>query len=288
MPFKTILVSLNHASRKDALISASIALAAKHDAHLIGLYVVPKLRIDAAIVEAASLTAIDTVRVFFEERATATERAFNEAVSMAGVEAEWRKAEPSTFKLSDAVMEHGFQADLIIVSQKDEAANDGLEGDFCQRIIMGSGRPVLLIPLSGDFDHIGESVIVGWNATRESARAIFDALPLLEISHTTRLVWVDPQENERLAGDLPGSEMAATLARHGVNATAETVPTDDILEGVALRSWAGDVLLNRASDLGADLIVMGAYGHSRLREYILGGATRTLLHHMTVPVLMSH
>ena len=176
MPFKTILVSLNHASRKGALISASIALAAKHNAHLIGLYVVPKLRIHAAIAEAASLTAIDPVRVFFEERATATERAFNEAVSMAGIEAEWRKAESSTVNISDGVVEHGFQAGVIIVSQKDEAANDGLEGDFCERIVMESGRPVLLIPLSGDFDHIGESVIVGWNATRESARAIFDAL----------------------------------------------------------------------------------------------------------------
>ncbi len=288
MPLKTILVSLNDVSRRDILVSVAISLADKHNAHLIGLYVIPAVRIYPAIAAGASLSGIDTVRIFLEEHAIATEKAFKEAVRKAGIEAEWRKIEPSAVNIADGVIAHGFQTDLIIVSQQKEAVNDGIESDFCERVVMESGRPVLLIPVSGNFEHIGESVVVGWNATRESARAIFDALPLLKSSRATRLIWVDPHDNEQLAGDLPGAEMAAALARHGVNSTAEAVPTDDNWEGVVLRSWAGDMLLSRASDLGADLIVMGAYGHSRWREYVFGGATRAVLHHMTLPVLMSH
>ena len=132
----------------------------------------------------------------------------------------------------------------------------------------------------GKFQDVGENIIVGWNGTREAARAVFDAMPLLEQSQATRLIWVDPQNNGGKAGNLPGSEMAVTLARHGIKSTAEAMPTD--------RLGQGDALLNRASDLGADLIAMGAYGHSRMREFVCGGATRTMLDHMTVPVLMSH
>ena len=143
-----------------------------------------------------------------------------------------------------------------MTSQFSETDSDGLEDDYCETIVMEAGRPVMLLPHQGSFYTIGENIIVGWNATREASRAIFDAMPLLEKSKETRLIWVDPHKQKDQAGDIPGAEMAASLARHGVKATAEAMPTSGSI-------GAGNALLNRASDLGADLIVMGAYGHSR-------------------------
>lgn len=280
MAYKTILVSLNDVSRSDALIATSMAMAAKHNAHLIGLYIIPAVRIYPTMSIHSSPAVIDAFRIFFEEHAATSEKEFRTAAQKNGIEAEWRKVEISSPNIADGVIEHGLQADLIVTSQANEEANDGVEADFCERVVMESGRPVLLIPKSGKFADFGYNIIVGWNATREAARAVFDAMPLLEQSESTRLIWVDPQNTGGKAGNLPGSEMATTLARHGIKSTAEAMPTDGIGQG--------DALLNRASDLGADLIVMGAYGHSRMREFVFGGATHTLLNQMTVPVLMSH
>ncbi len=280
MAFKTILVSLNDVSRADVLVSMSLALAAKHKAHLVGLYVIPAVRIYPSMSAHVTPAVIDAVRVFFEEHAAATEKKFKAAADKSGTQVEWRNFDSSSVNIADGVIEHGRQADLIIASQLNEEANDGIEGDFCERVVMEAGRPVLLIPKIGDFETVGDNVLIGWNATREAARAVFDAMPLLEQSQAARLIWVDPQDEAERARNLPGAEMAATLARHGIKVTAEAMPTDNIGQGNAL--------LNRASDLGADLIVMGAYGHSRMREFVFGGATRTMLNQMTVPVLMSH
>lgn len=280
MTYKTILVSLNDVSRSDTLLATSTAMAAKHGAHLIGLYVIPAFRVYPSTSMHAAPAVIDAYKIFFEEHAATSEKAFRAAADKNGIEAEWRKIEINRPNIADGVIEHGLQADLIIASQTNEEGNNGVEADFCERIVMESGRPVLLMPKSGKFAHVGDNVIVGWNATREAARAVFDAMPLLEQSEATRLIWIDPQNTWEKAGNLPGSEMAATLARHGINSTAEAMPTD--------RIGQGNALLNRASDLGADLIVMGAYGHSRMREFVFGGTTRTLLSDMTVPVLMSH
>ncbi len=280
MTFKTILVSLNDVSRSDTLIATSVALAEKHDAHLIGVYVIPAPQIYPSMSPHVTPVIIDEFKTFFEERCDKCKADFNEAVRKAGVRAEWRKIEAPTSNIADAVIEHGLQADLIVASQKNEKANDGLEANFCERLVMESGRPVLLIPCMGQIKSIGENVIVGWNATREASRAVFDSLPILETSKSTRLIWVDPHSDGERSGNIPGSEMATTLARHGVKSIAEAMPTNH-LDG-------GNALLNRAAELGADMIVTGAYGHSRMREFVFGGTTRTLLSDMTVPVLMSH
>ena len=280
MPFKTILLSLNQVSRSDTLIDAAVSLASAHDAHLIGLYIIPAPRIYPAMSAHVTPVVLDEAKIFFEERASKCRETFDEAARKADVRAEWRKYESSSANIADGVIEHGLQADLIMVSQANDEGNDGIENDFCERVVMEVGRPVLMIPQIGSFDTIGSNIVIGWNSTREAARAVFDAMPMLEKSQAARLIWVDPLDSGGKAGNLPGSEMATTLARHGVNSTAEAMPTDGI--------GPGNALLNRASDIGADLIVMGAYGHSRMREFVFGGATRTILDHMTVPILMSH
>ena len=117
---------------------------------------------------------------------------------------------------------------------------------------------------------------MAWNANREAARAVHDAMPLLTHAESVVVLSVDPQDERHFAG----ADIATHLARHGVNVEAR--------RSVAPNIPIGDELLNMASDLGSDLMVMGAYGHSRLREAVFGGVTRHLLRHMTIPVLMSH
>jgi nucleotide-binding universal stress UspA family protein len=123
-------------------------------------------------------------------------------------------------------------------------------------------------------------VLVAWNARREAARAVFDALPLLQRAKEVKVVWVNPQSEGELARDVPAADICTALARHGVKCEAT--------QAVQPHSNVGRTLLMQAKDYGADLLVMGCYGHSRLREFVLGGASEYVLRHMTVPVLMSH
>jgi nucleotide-binding universal stress UspA family protein len=176
-------------------------------------------------------------------------------------------------------MEHGHAADLILVSQIAENPGAEIEQGLVEHVVMESGRPVLTIPQKGSFSDI-KSAVVGFNATREATRALFDGLPLLRSAKDVRVVWVDPYKERSVAGEVPGAEAAAALARHGVKATAEGLAAGGVN--------AGEALLQHVNDLGAELLVMGAYAHSRMREYIFGGATQHVLAHANVPVLMSH
>ena len=146
--------------------------------------------------------------------------------------------------------------------------------------VMTSGRPVLAIPFAGEFPTIGERVLVAWNASREAARALNDALPLLLGAKHVTVLAINPQRGLGGQGDVPAADIAQHLARHGMKAEAAHTVAKDIADGEALLSYAADI--------GADLIVAGAYGHSRARELVFGGVTRTLIVEMTAPVLMSH
>jgi len=148
------------------------------------------------------------------------------------------------------------------------------------QVTLASGRPILVVPYAGHFETVGRRVLVGWNATREAARAVNDAMPLLAAAEMVTVLTIDAREGPHGHGELPGADISLHMARHGVKAGIERTVSADLS--------VGDVLLSRAADLGADLLVMGAYGHSRARELLLGGATRALLRSMTIPVLMSH
>ncbi len=280
MAFKTILVSLNDVGRAPSILSAATVISRRHDAHVIGLYVAPAVRIHPAVQVNMTPDLLGLQQDHYKSESRKAKKIFEDALRAEGVAGEWRHVASLTPNIADAVIEHGREADLIIAGQVDHQGDNGLEPDFDERVTLGAGRPVLMIPLAGEFKTIGEQVVVGWNATREAARAVFDAIPLMARARQIHLVWVDPQRDADSAGDLPGSELAAALSRHGLKVTAEKTQAAGI--GV------GEVLLNRVSDHGADLLVMGAYGHSRVREFIFGGASRSVLHHMTVPVLLSN
>jgi nucleotide-binding universal stress UspA family protein len=175
---------------------------------------------------------------------------------------------------------HARSADLVIAAKSDPEFEDSMMLDFPETLATDSGRPTLIVPRSAEGRPIGRRITVAWNGRREAARATFDALPLLETADDVRLLWVNPEDDPRGAGDLPTIEIAATLARHGIKCEAAQSRSTDLK--------VGDEILARLADHASDLLVMGAYGHTRMREFIFGGTTRHILKHMTVPVLLSH
>jgi nucleotide-binding universal stress UspA family protein len=137
-----------------------------------------------------------------------------------------------------------------------------------------------MVPYAGDFPEFGKRVLVAWNGSREAARALHDSMFLLEQAEAVTIIEVDALAPAAGMVRVSAADVAAALVRRGVAATAESQTSDGIS--------VDDLLLSRAADLGVDLLVMGAYGHSRLREYVLGGVSRGVFQHMTVPVLMAH
>jgi nucleotide-binding universal stress UspA family protein len=284
MPLKTILVLLNDSSRTEQLLDAASALARQFDAHLVGLYILPTAKIYADVGLIATPMVFEGYRDLFKSKLAEVRKKFEARAKQDGLKAEWRAVDSKFPEIAESAIAHSRSAELVVTSQIDYGPDGSIEQDLVVRLVMESGRPVLIIPRKGSFaprgEGIAEKAIVGINGTKESTRAMFDALPLLRLVKETRLVWVDPYKESEAAGSVPGAEEAAVLSRHGVKAVAEPMMTGGYN--------AGEALLMRANDLGADLLVMGAYAHSRMREFVFGGATRHVLEHMTIPVLMSH
>jgi len=285
MGLKDIVVILEAGTAGERRLAAAVALAAAHGAHLIGLSIIEPLDLSGYFSPAVSgYIAVDAMQALEErhrEAATAAakrdEAAFRGACGRAGISHEWRLLEGGA---GDVATLNARYADLVVAGQVDpENPPAGGFARLPEELALASGRPVLFVPYAGRFDSIGKRVLVAWNRMRESTRAVNDAIPLLARAEKVTVLSINPQRGED-AGELPGADISLHLARHGVKAEASYTVAEDI--------DVGSVLLSRAADLGADLIVMGCYGHSRTRELILGGATREVLRHMTVPVLMSH
>ena len=278
MAYRTVLLHVNDEGRVARLIDAAAHLASRHQSHLIGLYVIPPVPTYGTSAMGAGMitSGLNT----FREEAGRIEAAFAKATREQPFTAEWRLVTAQGKGVAETVMEHGRSADLIMASQRDPSWEFHTLLDEPERLAVESGRPVLLIPYAGHFSSFGKRVTIAWNGRREAARAAFDALPLLKMASTVRILWINPQDEVQDAGDIPTAEIAAALARHGVKCETATTAAADI--------DVGDVLLSSLADDGCDLLVMGAYGRSRLREFVFGGATRHILRSMTVPVLMSH
>jgi nucleotide-binding universal stress UspA family protein len=278
MALKDIMVYVGADRRAGARIALALALARLHGAHVTGLHVkaipVVPAPIDAAFV--AELVA--TLERNAEAEAGASRKAFEDATRNTDVPVEWRGVDG---RLPDTAILHARHADLTLVGQPDPAEGGDPVG-LVESLIMESGRPVLVVPRQGNFASLGERVLIAWNGSREAMRAIVGALPILERAAAARILVVNAPEaaDEAALGRLPGADLAVHLSRHGI--------TTEVTDAPSGGAETGELVMARATDLGADLIVMGAYGHSRLRELVLGGATRTVLQRMSLPVLMAH
>jgi nucleotide-binding universal stress UspA family protein len=280
MAYRTILVYLGKEAHARRTLALAVGMARRCNAHLVGLFVIPEIRIEGAIAVHIPATVLDTLKDQDRQEAARIKSLFEESVAGESFVAEWRCIEAKGPDRAAGVLEHARMADLVVLSQADKA-NDGRDyRELPDRVIMESGRPVLMVPLAGEFAGAGDYVMVAWDGGRESARATFDALPLLAAATQVYIHSVARSEHGGKQVLLPGAELSTSLARHGVSVEAG----HSVNKGVSV----GDELLARAEDRGCTLLVMGGYGHSRLSEVILGGVTRHMLDHMTIPVLLSH
>ena len=275
--YKTVLVHYDAGRTAPVRLETAIGIAGAFGAHLACLYALTQVPIPSTAMEAREIV-IEAQQRAWAERLQAARGGYEECLRRTGFDkSEWRTSGADAL---DAVALHARYADLVVIGQQNPEWPSGVEKDFERGAPLAVGRPVLVVPYAFERRPVGHRVLVAWNASREAARAVSDALPLLKRAGHVHVVAFEPEKSGAAHGEEPGADIALYLTRHGVKVTASRVHAPDL--------DIGNQILSRAFDLSADLIVMGAWGHSRLRELVLGGATRSLFQSMTVPVLMSH
>ena len=275
MSYKTILVHIDPGKRCATRVEVAIRLAIQHDAHLVALYALAPFVLPGFVVQ-VSPEMIEAQKKDAAEKMVRAEADFTKQLSTLDFNnAEWRTTIDDPVH---AVSMHARYADMVVIGQSDPSDNTGIAEDFPARLVLAAGRPVLILPYAGSFPTMGNRILVAWKASREATRAITDAIPLLRLADNVNVMATYPKHGEHVSVSV--DDIALYLVRHGVHVDVKTDHIADI--------DVGNEMLSRAADLSADLIVMGGYGHSRLQEWVLGGATRTILESMTVPVLMSH
>ena len=279
MSYKSILVLLDYTKSSQARAEAAIGLAIHHGAHLTALYVIVDPSSAIYVHGYLPRDVLKTARAQEEALANDVMNRFAAAAERHQVLFDKRIERGLDYAVPDIISMHARYADLIVVGQTepdDPPPIPGLPG----QLVLACGCPILMVPYVGPAATLGERVAVAWDASREASRAVRDALPILTQAKSVSVIVVNPDQRSLGHGDVPGADIAAHLARHGLKVNVQRVdnPSLDV----------GNALLSHLACENADLLVMGGYGHSRLREIILGGATRTMLHEMTGPVLMSH
>ncbi len=276
MSFKTIAAILQGEQEFQRVLDCAIPLASRLEAHLVGIHaeVLP-----VPYTAAAGFPDTDFIQVSTELNKEATLKlrgTFHERVEDAGLSFEWRTLESFSGDGTLAGLPNVRAADLIVAAQRDVESDDGTD---VESLVYDAGRPVLMVPHSGPILSSFRRVLLAWNGSREAARATFDALPLLIEADQTDILIIDPPESSDDTPDAAGSRIAASLGRHGVSV------------GVSVRNSQGQsvetLIQERLAASGADLLVLGAYSHSWLRELLFGGVTRSILRSAPVTVFLS-
>lgn len=283
MSYRSLLVHLDHDRRLDARLAYALRIARALACHVVGAAPTGAAPAPAEFVPlgaAASLADYaDAVWLALDQRGHELQERFDAACRQAGVASHETVVEHADKAQSLVRLSHC--SDLVVIGQADPQAPDfALAAERVAEVVLRSARPTIVVPFAAELETVASRVLVAWDDSREAARAVADALPLLRLADKVQLVtW----ERGAHPAEAHWPERQAALQRwleaHGV-----AVETRLSRSGHAL----AEAMLSRASDLGADLIVMGAYGHRRWAERMLGGTTRGMLASMTVPVLMSH
>jgi nucleotide-binding universal stress UspA family protein len=278
MTFRSIFVHADGSEPCARRMAVAAHLATKYPSELRGGYLVPSVR----------LTGFDSAVLRGDAPARWTQQRADERVA---VEAKFREAATGVASREfiapegdplDAAVLNARYSDLVVLGQppRDEPICE-FANDIAGAVVTASGRPVLFVPYAGDFRSLGKRVMIAWKDSRESSRAVDDALPLLKDAEKVFAVAITPEDTDTSPRDrFTDAQLAAFLRRHDVAASVTRIAAPDI--------DAGELLLSHAADIGADLIVMGGYTRGRLTERLWGGVTKLMLQSMTVPVLMSH
>ena len=218
----------------------------------------------------------------FAESSTQAETQFEALGTDSGIATRWNASvSRRDSALTSAVTFGARHCDLAILGQHlPQEMESGVPADLIEQVVLHTGRPVSVIPAAGDVREFGRRIVVGWNAGREAVRAVHDALPFLQSAEEVTLVAINPWQEEKGHGAVPGADMARHLEAHGVTAKTET----RVIEGMS----PIETLLSHGEERDVDLLVVGAHGHYGFPDLLRGSGTKHLLRHMTVPVLMSH
>lgn len=273
---KDIIVNLSVGKPRDVAGDYAISVASAFDAHLSGVAYAYEPVIGAMTFPGAAASIIDSFRAESQADADRAKKAFDENARRAGLSADSFVISATASGAADKLGELAREYDLSIVAQAqpdyDIAENLAIEG-----ALFGSGRPVLVVPYIQSSGLRLDRIMVCWDGSRNAARAVGDAMPFLQRAGTIEVVTVESRERRN---ELSGAKVAAHLARHGLEVELKPIVSPDL--------DVADAVLSHAADTSTDLIVMGGYGHTRLREFVLGGATSGILNAMTVPALMAH
>jgi nucleotide-binding universal stress UspA family protein len=280
MPYKDLMVHLDDSKGCAQRVHVAVRLAEQHGAHLTGVYPIVEIALLDATREHIPHDIRASMKAEAQRRAETALKGFRKAAERSGIAYEARTDQALDTTLASVLSMYARYADLVVLGQagSDEPFYGGRH--LPEEVVLSSGRPLLVVPYIGAPETIGRRVVVAWDASREAARAVSDAMPILEQASSVVVVSIDPKSTPRGHGAVPGADIGAHLARHNLKIEVETVVAGEVS--------VGNALLSHIADRGADLLVMGAYAHSRMRELVLGGATRTILESMTVPVLMAH
>src|SRR6266481_4662703 len=289
MALKDLLVCFDRTDAGYARLELAFNLARASRAYLAGAYVLPETHaspvgsVGFGFAAPAGMTGpgeegVSPSGVLREaEAAESAEQHFKSKLRLHGIEGEWHLLADGD---SAALIELAKSVDLTIAGQRPPNSEaNGASRFRPEDIVVAAGRPVLIVPYAGTFETVGKRILFAWDGTREANRAMHDALPLFTDADAT-VVFVGSNERELEQHRPALDRVVHHLHHHGVAAK----PEETLRGGLAV----SDILLSRAADLSADMIVSGGYHHSPLREALLGGVSRELLQHMTVPVLMSH
>ncbi len=270
MPLKNLLVHLDQGERTAARLELAVSLTRQHQARLVGVFGQRAHAQQVGVVSSWPSPEYVAAR-------DASKAAFEKAV--AGLpQTEWRDINRgSEVEVLHHIINLARHADLVILGQHDERAKAFAPDELASQVILESGRPVLVLPFAGTFAEVGKHPLIAWNNAREAARALNDALPLIEGCDEAIVLSFSTRSDE---GEACCAEVVAHLATHGIKTKTECLVVQDF--GIM------DMLLNRITDRGADLLVMGAHGHIGFPFVSRGAGTRYILAHMTVPVLMSN
>ena len=281
MAYKTVLAHCNDKRRIKRLAGAAVEVADRFGAHLIGLSISPPVLVVPAGMPGTPDTMVidERCQAYRRDNAELRSAFFEAGAHGQKVVPEWRELDAASSSVSAVVLAHARAADLVVASQRDATWSGSAHLAIGDALIMGCGRPVLIVPNEGLCSGIGRRVLVAWNGSREAARAVFDAVPFLQGAEDVKVIRIDSSE-EADDSRQPATDICTALARHGVRCQAT--------EMVRTHADVGHTLTQHTISHRADLLVMGCYGHSRLRELVFGGVSRHQLRQMAIPVLMSH
>jgi len=284
MSFMSLLVFADDSAASAPRLETAIAMAERHGAQLTACALTEQpayyYGVGTEVAADVYLEDVERAKVIAQGVADAASARLTQSGHASGQNGGARWATGTPAAISEIAARHARYADLSLIGQPHDCAQETVLTKVFEGVLLDSGRPAVMVPKGWSGGSFGGRVLIAWTPCKEAARAVADAMPFIEAAESVHVAMVDPKTGEDAHGEEPGADLAAALARHRVPVTVDALPSAG--------NSVADRLLTHAAECGADLIVMGGYGHWRLRESLFGGVTRDMIRQSDVPLLLAH